>query len=126
MIAQFESQNPNIHVELISPPFPQADVTIKTMLNVKQELDVMEVRDVNVADLVNQGYLDPLDTYMASWEQTDTLSKAAKSISKTNGQTYFIANGLYQRQMFYRKDWFEAAGLKPPSSWEDIYETGKN
>lgn len=125
MITQFENQNPTIQVELISPPFSQADITIKTMLNVKQELDVLEVRDVNVADLASKGYIDPLDGYTATWDQKNTLSTAAKSISKVGNKTYFIANGLYQRQMFYRKDWYDAAGLKSPSSWEEIYETGK-
>ncbi|MGO4499769.1 sugar ABC transporter substrate-binding protein [Paenibacillus sp. 2RAB27] len=125
LLTTFESQNPNIHVELISPPFSQADITIKTMLNVKQDLDVMEVRDINVADLASQGYIDPLNTYMSSWDELHTLSNAAKSISVVGRKNYFIANGLYQRQMFYRKDWLEAAGLKPPSSWEEMYETSK-
>lgn len=125
LLTQFESQNPHIHVELISPPFTQADITIKTMLNVKQELDVMEVRDISVADLASQGYIDPLNTYMSSWDEINTLTRAAKSISVVGRKNYFIANGLYQRQMFYRKDWLEAAGLKPPSSWEDMYETSK-
>ncbi|MDR6551600.1 sugar ABC transporter substrate-binding protein [Paenibacillus qinlingensis] len=125
MIAQFESHNPNIHVELISPPFGQADITIRTMLSVKQELDVLEVRDINVADLASQGYIDALNTYIATWDEQNTLSRAAKSISVVGRKNYFIANGLYQRQMFYRKDWFEAAGLKPPSTWEELYQISK-
>ncbi|OAS15716.1 ABC transporter substrate-binding protein [Paenibacillus oryzisoli] len=125
LIAQFESQNPNIHVELISPPFTQADLTIKTMLNVKQELDVMEVRDINVANLASQGYIDPLNTYISAWDESNTLSHAAQSISLVGRKNYFIANGLYQRQMFYRQDWLEDAGLKPPSSWEELYEVSK-
>lgn len=125
LLAQFESQNPNIRVELISPPFTQADITIKTMLNVKQELDVMEVRDINVADLASQGYIDPLNTYISAWDEHNTFSHAAQSISLVGRKNYFIANGLYQRQMFYRQDWLEAAGLKPPTSWEELYETSK-
>ncbi|MGO4271238.1 ABC transporter substrate-binding protein, partial [Paenibacillus sp. TAF58] len=110
-IARFQKDNPNIKVELISPPFDQADNKIRTMLAAKQELDILEVRDLNIAEYVNNGYLEPLDTYASSWADNKTLSGTSKVVGSNNGKLYFIANALYQRQMFYRKDWFDAKGL---------------
>jgi multiple sugar transport system substrate-binding protein len=49
-IARFQKDNPNIKVELISPPFDQADNKIRTLLAAKQELDILEVRDLNIAE----------------------------------------------------------------------------
>src|SRR5690554_3560498 len=46
MIADFEKANSNIKVELISPPFDQADNKIRTMLGAKEQLDILEVRDL--------------------------------------------------------------------------------
>lgn len=124
-IARFQKDNPNIKVELISPPFDQADNKIRTMLAAKQELDILEVRDLNIAEYVNNGYLEPLDTYASSWADSKTLSGTSKVVGSNNGKLYFIANALYQRQMFYRKDWFEAKGLAAPKTWEELVDSAK-
>lgn len=46
----------------------------------------------------------------------------ATDIDKT---AYYIPYGIYQRQLFYRKDLFEAKGLEVPKTWEELYEAGK-
>ncbi|MFD0693171.1 ABC transporter substrate-binding protein [Paenibacillus sp. GCM10027628] len=125
MITQFESQNPNIKVELISPPFDQADNKIKTMLAAKQDLDVLEVRDLNVAEMVNNGYVEPLDAFTGKWSDMATFGAVPKSVGSINNKLYFIANGLYERQMFYRKDWFAEKGLKVPTNWQELFDTAK-
>jgi len=125
MIDQFQTENPTIKVELISPPFDQADNKIKTMLAAKQDLDVMEARDNDVGELVNNGYLEPLNTYTATWNDFATVSGTAIAVGSIGDKLYFLANALYQRQLFYRKDWFDAAGLKPPTTYEEMYEVGK-
>lgn len=122
LIAQFEQENPAIHVELISPPFDQADATIETMLATKQDLDVIEIREINVADYVNKHYVEPLDAYTAGWQDYATVQQIPLTVGSVNGKLYFLANGLYERQLYYRKDWFEKANISPPSTWEELYE----
>ncbi|WP_219835072.1 sugar ABC transporter substrate-binding protein [Paenibacillus sp. R14(2021)] len=122
-LAQFEGLNPGIEVDLISPPFDQADATIETMLMTKQDLDVMEVRDVNVADYAKNGYAEPLDAYAAGWKDFATISAIPLETGSANGKLYFLANGLYERQLYYRKDWFDRLGLEPPATWQQLYET---
>ncbi|MDD9268227.1 ABC transporter substrate-binding protein [Paenibacillus sp. GCM10023248] len=122
-IGRFQKENPNIKVELISPPFDQADNKIRTMLAAKQELDILEVRDLNIAEYVNNGYLEPLDTFATSWADSKTLSGTSKIVGSNNGKLYFIANALYQRQMFYRKDWFDAKGLTAPKTWQELVDS---
>jgi multiple sugar transport system substrate-binding protein len=121
-IAQFQKDNPNIKVELISPPLDQADNKIRTMLAAKQDLDILEVRDLNIAEYVNNGYVEPLDSYLSGWADAKTLSGTAKIVGSTGGKLYFIANALYQRQMFYRKDWFDAKGIAVPKTWADMVD----
>ncbi|MBP3965380.1 ABC transporter substrate-binding protein [Paenibacillus lignilyticus] len=122
-LAAFEAENPLIHVELISPPFDQADETIRTMLAAKQDLDVIEVRDVNIADYVSKQYIDPLDTYAANWKDFSTVADIPLNVGSVEGQMYFLANGLYERQLYYRKDWFDSRELTPPTTWQELYET---
>ncbi|OXS52882.1 ABC transporter substrate-binding protein [Cohnella sp. CIP 111063] len=123
MLARFELQNPNIKVELISPPFDQADNKIKTMLAAKQDLDVLEVRDLTVAEFVNNGYIEPLGEYVASWSEYNTITDVSKSVGSLDDKLYFVPNGMYQRQLFYRADWFKDAGLTPPTNYEELVES---
>ncbi|WP_309120692.1 sugar ABC transporter substrate-binding protein [Paenibacillus sp.] len=120
MIDKFEEENPNIKVELISPPFEQADTKIRTMLAAKQELDVLEARDLNVAEFVNNGYLEPLDDYAAKWSDFETVTSVARAVGTTQEKLYFISNGMYQRQMFYRADWLKEKGIEVPKTYEEL------
>lgn len=121
-INAFMDQNPNIKVELISPPFDQADNKIRTMLNAKQELDVLEVRDLNVAEFVNNGYVEPLNEYAKSWDDFGTVTSVAQSVASVGDKLYFIANGLYQRQLFYRADWLKEAGIAVPTTYQELVD----
>ncbi len=123
MLARFESANPNIKVELVSPPFDQADNKIKTMLAAKQDLDVLEVRDLTVSEFSNNGYLEPLNDYVTDWGDYATITDVSKSVGSLNDKLYFIPNGMYQRQLFYRADWFEEAGLAAPTNYEELLES---
>lgn len=121
-IKAFMNQNPNIKVELISPPFDQADNKIRTMLNAKQELDVLEVRDLNVAEFVNNGYVEPLNEYTKNWDDFKTVTSVAQSVATVGDKLYFIPNGLYQRQLFYRADWLKEAGIPVPATYQELVE----
>lgn len=120
MIGKFEEANPNIKVDLISPPFDQADNKIKTMLSAKQDLDVLEVRDWTVSEFSNNNYLEPLNDYVKDWKDYATEVEVAKTVASLNGKLYFITNGMYQRQMFFRKDWFQEKGIQPPTNYEEM------
>jgi multiple sugar transport system substrate-binding protein len=119
-IDKFMAENKNIKVELISPPFDQADNKIRTMLAAKQPLDVLEVRDLNVAEFVNNKYVEPLNDYTGSWSDFGTVTAVAKSVASVKDKLYFIPNGLYQRQLFYRADWLKEAGINTPATYEEL------
>ena len=120
MIDEFVKQNPNIEVELISPPFDQADNKIRAMFGAKEAIDIVEARDLNVAEFVNNGYLEPLSSYMNGWNEASTMTDTAKDVGMVDGELYFISNGLYQRQMFYRADWLPGAGIEVPKTYEEL------
>ncbi|WP_282939077.1 sugar ABC transporter substrate-binding protein [Paenibacillus sp. RC67] len=126
MIASFESANPNIKVELISPPLESADNKISTMLAAKEDLDVLEVRDVTVKQFVTNKWIADLTPYTSSWSNYKDLN--ANSIAMANyidQKPYYIPYGLYQKMLFYRKDWFDQKGLTPPKTWEDLSKAAK-
>ncbi|HBN95429.1 MAG TPA: sugar ABC transporter substrate-binding protein, partial [Firmicutes bacterium] len=53
LIAEYEAMNPSIKINLISPPYEQADQKATLMLNTNQDLDLIEIRDYSVKQFVN-------------------------------------------------------------------------
>lgn len=123
MIAKFELQNSNIRVELISPPLESADQKIQVMLTNKENIDVLEVRDQTVKQFSQNKLIASLQPYVDKWQNWDGLTDVVKeNASYVDNTTYFIPYGIYQKTLFYRKDWFEDAGIAVPKTWDELYD----
>jgi multiple sugar transport system substrate-binding protein len=62
------------------------------------------------------------------WDGWDHISPGIQAILSYQGQRYGIANGTDVREIFYRKDIFEKAGIAlpwQPTSWDDILATAR-
>lgn len=126
MAQSYESKNPNVTIELISPPFESADKKISQMLSAGEPLDIVEVRDHTIAQYVNNDYLGDMSSAFENWEYNDTLAEGVKGImTRHQGKMYMIPSGLYQRVMFYRKDIFDELKLSVPTTYEELLEVGK-
>lgn len=126
LIGKFENANPDIKVELISPPFNGADQKITQMLMAKEELDVLEVREFNAKQFSVNKFIEDLKPYTDQWENYDELNDIAKRRATWVDNTpYYIPNGLYQRVLFYRTDWFKEAGIEVPKTWDELYLAGQ-
>jgi len=123
MIKRFESKNPGINVELISPPLESADQKISSMLLAKQDVDVLEVRDQTVKQFVQNKFLADLSADTGEWQHWDSLIDTVKSNATiVDNKPYFIPYGIYQKTLFYRTDWFKEKGLQPPKTWEELLD----
>lgn len=87
LIKTFEAQHPNISINLISPPYEQADNKLTLMMNAKEPLDIVEVRELTEKQYVNNGLLDNLEPRLKSWPDAKTLLpitlSAARSVDNT-------------------------------------------
>ncbi|MFS2279614.1 sugar ABC transporter substrate-binding protein [Microbacterium sp. OR21] len=124
LLDDFEKENPDIKVTLVSPPTEQADQKIQQMLQSGKGVDVLEVRDITVGPFSNNGWLRDLSADVKKWDGWDALTENAQSASVAeDGKSYFLPYGFYGLSLFYRKDLVQQAGFDgPPSSWKDLLE----
>jgi multiple sugar transport system substrate-binding protein len=122
LLDQFESANPGIKVQLISPPTEQADQKIQQMLQSGSGADVLEVRDLTVGPFSNNGWLHDMSGDVATWTGFADLTEQAQKYSKQNdGKTFFIPYGFYGLSLFYRTDLIKEAGFAaPPKTWDEL------
>jgi multiple sugar transport system substrate-binding protein len=124
LLADFEEANPDIKVELVSPPTDQADQKIQQMLQSGSGIDVLEVRDITVGPFAANGWLHDMSAELEDWDGWENLTPNAAKYAKTaDGETWYIPYGFYGLSLFYRTDLVEEAGFDgPPKSWDDLLE----
>ena len=112
LLADFEKENPNIKVELISPPTEQADQKIQQMLQAGTGVDVLEVRDLTVGPFSNNGWLLDMADHIKQWDGYEKLTEQAKKFTiDSEGHSYLVPYGFYGLSLFYRTDLVEEAGF---------------
>ena len=126
IIDKYEAANPNVHVELISPPLENADAKISQMLKSGKGVDIVEVRDQTISQYANNNWLADLTPYVDKWEHKGTLSEATLiSMKQQDGEhAFLIPSGFYQRCLYYREDVLKDAGIEVPTTWEGLLEAG--
>lgn len=120
IIGDYEAQNPNVTIELISPPTEGADQKVQQMLMAGEQLDLIDTGNAFQA-AINNDWVQPLNQYIKDWDELGTVSTAAKTRMtnfSTDGETMWcIPYGIYQMLLFYRKDLLANAGIEVPATW---------
>ncbi len=125
--AQFESQNPNVTVQLVPIQASENDFYTKLDLMMKSGDSTPDVVTEDTF-LINSdaaaGYLDPLNDKVASWEDWSNFPDAMKKGgSSDNGTVYGIPYSTDTRGLWYNTEIFKKAGLPvpwEPKNWNDI------
>ena len=123
MIAEYEKLNPNVRINLISPPYEQADNRLAMSLSAREPLDVVEVRDLTATSFVNNGWLTDLTPYLNRWNEYNTLLAVARdSASAAGGKPYFVPQWFMIKALFLRTDVLRRLGVtQNPSTLEEMY-----
>lgn len=127
-------QGREITVELVE--FGGSDEQLKEQyaldLSVGSGYDIMSFDGFWVPEFVGADLLQPLEEVVGptvnDWEGWDHITPGIQSILSYQGQIYGIPAGTDVRQIFYRTDLFEQAGIEvpwQPTSWEEVLEAAR-
>lgn len=124
LIAEYEALNPNIKINLISPPYEQSDQKATLMLNTNQPLDIVEVRDYTVKQFVNNNKLTDLTPYFENWPGAQTLSPVGDASARiVDGIPYLVPHGIFIKALFVRPDVLEKYGItEMPETVDELIE----
>ncbi len=123
LMDQFEAQNPDIKVKLISGPYANTHDQIVAGAATGTLSDVVGLDGAWVNDLAKQGAITPLDPLMAS---TNFDPKQVAAIIKVDGKSYMFPVASFVYPVFYNLDMFKAAGIKhPPTNRTEFFEDAK-
>ncbi len=124
IIEDYQAINPNVTIELISPPYEQADNKMTLMLNSEQDLDIIEIRDHSIKQNVNNGKLTDLSPYLEKWDAVmDPLPLTNAAARTVDNTPYLMPQFFFIKALFVRTDILKEFGYeKLPETMEEMYE----
>jgi multiple sugar transport system substrate-binding protein len=117
------SEYPGIKFEAELIPFDQA--LEKMQIHLSQGAPTYDIMatDAFLSTFAERGWLMPLDPYIEKFRQAvewdDMNPTLVKDVCSYKGKVYGIPNLSISMFFFYRKDLFDAAGLKPPTTMDE-------
>ncbi|PRY20865.1 multiple sugar transport system substrate-binding protein [Aliiruegeria haliotis] len=124
-------------IEVVYDALPWNEIAQVVPLGVRNNSahDVFALpQNVNPADAVAQGWVQPYDDFIpniAEWKAGFPAGAFLPGINEFDGKTYglpFTSNKRYGTHLLYNKAYMEAAGFDPedkPLSWSDFREAAK-
>lgn len=128
IIDEWNASHPNIQVKYEVIPWQEYYEKFLTAVRSHSAPDVSEGSSYQPLLFAPMGELLPVDDIIKKWEKSGRL----KDMVSENYRNYFwnshywaLPNQVDPRVIFYRKDVFEKAGIKPPTTWEEFRAAAK-
>ncbi|MEM7133024.1 MAG: substrate-binding domain-containing protein [Chloroflexota bacterium] len=90
--------------------------------------DVMDFEDGMAITYSRSGFFERLDDLLPDdfWDDfPQTLLDVTDLWDRHEGDTFRIHHNFEAQYCWYRKDWFDAEGIAPPTTWDELAELGQ-
>jgi raffinose/stachyose/melibiose transport system substrate-binding protein len=120
LIKQFESENPNIKIELNAPP--EAETVLKTRLTKNDLPDIMSIGgNATYGEIARAGVLrDFSDSDLIDKIQPAYLEMIGKLVGDEKDGIYGIPYATNANAVIYNKAKFDELGVTPPKTWDEF------
>lgn len=128
VIADFETENPNIKIDMLALPADGFYQKYVSAVATNTAPDIFGTRDTEMLALVGQDALLPLDGYIAEWDCREEIPESIwKSVAgfTGDGKTYMIPSYMNACCMWYNTKLMEERNEKIPGTLEEFLEDCK-
>jgi multiple sugar transport system substrate-binding protein len=105
-----------------SVPGPSLIQKVLQQASSKSLPDVLMLDNPDIQQIAETGALAPLDDYGIT---ADGYAPGPVSAATYDGKLYGLQPGANTLAIFYNKDVLEKAGVKPPTTWDELKSTAK-
>lgn len=140
IVAAFNEHHPDIEVEVQAVPAESWSGffdAVSTRIAGGQVPDVMRIATEGQRLFASRGLCEPLDDYIERDQEElqdfmddvhPNLLEWTRTLSSTDGQTYYIPHGFNTMALWYNTEIFAAAGVDEPTddwTWDDFLEAAR-
>jgi multiple sugar transport system substrate-binding protein len=125
IIAEYETAHPNVDIQRTYVSY--SDIKTKLLLGSigNQGPDILWIDSADHQTFAAAGVLADVTEEVEAWGQADQYIEGPWSSTVYDGRNYGVPVGSNNLALYYNKDYFEQAGLKPPTNWEELQSTAK-
>jgi multiple sugar transport system substrate-binding protein len=117
-----DKSNVKVHFETV--PFGSMYTRLITALRRGEPPNIMNTLEGAVAFLQAKDGIVPVTDVIDSLGRNDFITSYLAAVSK-DGQIWGVPDWALHQEVWYRKDLFAKAGLKPPQSWPELLAAAK-
>jgi N,N'-diacetylchitobiose transport system substrate-binding protein len=124
--AEFSKKYPGAKVNVSWIPWASAQQKFLTSIIGGMAPDIAEVGTTWNPDFAAMAALENLRPYVVKWRYQKDLNPALVENATYNGGLYGLPWYAGNRAVYYRKDWFAAAGIKKfPATWTEFAKVAR-
>src|SRR3984893_12542955 len=123
--ADFKAKHPNVKVDVQIQQWSDVGTKLDTAFAGSTPPDVMELGNTLVAKYAAAGALQDIGSKKSSYDNSGTWLQSLTDSCTLAGKLYCVPYCAGSRAIIYRKDLFDAAGVKPPDSLDGLLTVGK-
>src|ERR1700694_737790 len=123
--ADFKAKYPNVTVNVEIQQWGSIGTKLDTAFAGSTPPDVMELGNTLVAKYAAAGALADIGSKKAGYDNSGTWLQSLTDSCTVSGKLYCVPYYAGSRAIIYRKDLFDAAGVKPPDSLDGLLTVGK-
>ena len=116
----FAAAHPEVAVTQENIPNPEFMAKITAAVVSGSRPDTTMVSSERFADLLAMGALNDLTDKIAAWERRPDFDDVRFASITKDGKVYGVPAFTFVDWMYYRKDWFDEAGLAPPTTYAEF------
>lgn len=121
LVTQYETEHPNIKIELDSLNTDQQKLKLKTQAASKEVPDITIVNPAaQMQPFVDAGLFAPLNDMLDQNGLKDTFQDGLLDWYSFDGNTYALPDGNNIGVVYYNKELFEKAGVQVPTTFEEM------
>ncbi len=125
MIADFESKNPDVKVNVEYIAFKDRQAKLTAALAGGTPPEVALLSSNYATSLPAQGVMAQLDDAVKDLGGPNSFFGASLSLAMYKGHYYSLPYSTIPVVLWYRKDLLQQNGLKPPTTWDELLKTAK-
>lgn len=122
---RYNNSQTGVVVQTQEIPSAEFDTKLNAAYASGTEPEIVSTGLYNIAPRAELGQFAPLDEYFNAWDEKDDILDSIIELGQYKGKLYGMGFFPDPKVFFYRKDYFEEAGLdpeKPPKTWEELKE----
>ncbi|WP_438433210.1 ABC transporter substrate-binding protein [Gorillibacterium sp. sgz500922] len=125
LTAGYSKVDPQVEVVPEFIPFAEFKKRLSVGLAAQELPDIVVIDNPDTAAYAAMGLFADITDKLKDWPDKDQFYEGPLNSATLNGKLYGIPLGSNNLALFYNKKMLDAAGLKPPTTWDELREAAK-